>query len=704
MKKLISILLCFLLGLLNMTPIIAEENQSITYIKIPCQYIVSNTVKQTEINGIYENSKIFVNLDTIDLLTEQMHKQINENSYRFDNIFTFDENEAWRYYIFDSSKNTIEEHNKDLGEGRLWKIQTKIDIDGNILVSLQDTLHAMNASMQITDLSNNMDATPLTIYNSNYILDDINEYIQNDSFYGLNEFVSTLNGNANTEINKKYNVIKELFSDYNGHFLVSADNNIMNDTISTLTTEDYKNIILKILSFTTDESLMEVQLPDAQMLGIDETTNDITNDFSSFMNIPLEESDIDSEYRARTQESRKEMYNIIKCFGNALNIIATNMYTSPNENINAEENKEESFVNQINQAIKELEQDVGKNKLLLDLEQSKSYESVFQENNILVPSDALVRVSEIYPKNTEDISNLELLVGCNLIGDILKISLINNIRDIRYNPFPTNEQLETVKHLYSIISLTKFIVNSILDDKIENKNIAMNSIANTIFMASSDSYLADKEQVSNIDNIDSYVQNYLRVRASNTSEEEIYNDFIKDEEYLVSYENYIGNITPSNKRNSFSYCILDINQDNKKELLILNSGGFDGYLGVFTINNDDYSVNIMDVSSDNTTRDKEQWLWTRYDSIKYSEKFKALIIYGEHFSNNFRVTDLITLSENNKYLKHSYVLLKDILHDVSDDAYTLHNIPDDTRIVLTEDEYNKIFTEFSEVEFIPISD
>lgn len=218
-KRFLAILLCLFVFVPSPYPTVFADD--VAEVNIPCQYIIGNVLSNTTINGQIAGNYLYVSMDTIEELTGAIY-------IREEKILGFydpDGKTANMIYWFDEDTGELREESI-FYPGRTWIIPHMYSADGELLVSLDYMLMALNTKMAV-DLNASIPLVvyhPYTVWDARVRLNRHPEYL-----FSWSEIDPSSDGKSVFMISS----LNSLLLDYDSHFVSDvffswADEDILN--------------------------------------------------------------------------------------------------------------------------------------------------------------------------------------------------------------------------------------------------------------------------------------------------------------------------------------------------------------------------------------------------------------------------------------------------------------------------------------------
>ena len=305
MKKLVSVVLAVLFLLSSYAfPVRALEPQNVD---IPCQTVFGNTVADTVVHGKISNNTLYVSLKTIAELTGAQYA-VTEFNKEIMLIFGEEVTGNPHAFEFDLQTFTLKEIHA-LMQDRTWKIPSLQTDNGDVLVSLDHTLAAINAKMEVVPTAQ----TPLVIRRPYTVLDAYTMIINNPtSLFNW----SDVDANLSEDDIKKYNqlsVINSLLMDYSSHLVTDGLFSWWNDDILNITEAQYQDTMIEILSCFSNIDSSITDSIDYEVLSLHGDVDGIVNNMMDLFGI----EDLAKVYNA-SSTSINHVGILVEAFNNYL--------------------------------------------------------------------------------------------------------------------------------------------------------------------------------------------------------------------------------------------------------------------------------------------------------------------------------------------------------------------------------------------------
>ena len=218
-KRFLAILLCLFVFVPSPYPTVFADD--VAEVNIPCQYIIGNVLSNTTINGQIAGNYLYVSMDTIEELTGAIY-------IREEKILGFydpDGKTANMIYWFDEDTGELREESI-FYPGRTWIIPHMYSADGELLVSLDYMLMALNTKMAVDPNA----SIPLVVYHPYTVWDARVRLNRHPEYlFSWSEIDPSSDGKSVFMISS----LNSLLLDYDSHFVSDvffswADEDILN--------------------------------------------------------------------------------------------------------------------------------------------------------------------------------------------------------------------------------------------------------------------------------------------------------------------------------------------------------------------------------------------------------------------------------------------------------------------------------------------
>lgn len=232
-KRFLAILLCLFVFVPSTHPTVFADD--VVEVNIPCQYIIGNVLSNTVVNGQITGNYLYVSMDTIEELTGAIY--IKEE--QFLGFYDPDGKTANMIYWFDEDTGELQEESI-FYPGRTWIIPHMYSADGELLVSLDHMLMALN-----TKLAVDPDASiPLVVYRPYTVWDARVRFSKHPEYLFSWSEVEPSNDGRLAFIMSSLN---SLLLDYNNHFIIDTFFSWISEDVLNIGEQQYMDAMTEIM-------------------------------------------------------------------------------------------------------------------------------------------------------------------------------------------------------------------------------------------------------------------------------------------------------------------------------------------------------------------------------------------------------------------------------------------------------------------------